>query len=117
MRTRILFVDDEQSIVKVMDKMLTEMGYSVTCVNDSIKALETFRANPYGFDLIITDMTMPGMNGTDLTNNILKINPHSKVIVLTGFSDVHNPGARMRIEKPINAATLDSAIKTVLDMD
>ncbi len=116
MRTRILFVDDEPQIVKVMDKMLTEMGYAVTCVNDSIKALEIFRSNPH-FDLIITDMTMPGMNGTDLTNNILKINPHAKVIVLTGFSNVHNPGARMRIEKPINITTLNLAIETVLNMD
>lgn len=117
MGARILFVDDEQAIVRVVNKMLAAMGYTATCVNDSVEALDTFRANPHEFDIVITDMTMPKLNGTALTNEILKIKPETKVLVITGFSDIHNPGAKMRIEKPISSKSLHHAIETVLNMD
>ena len=60
---RILFIDDEQSIAKLGRLMLERLGYKVQAETDPRKALEVFASNPEQFDLVITDMTMPGMTG------------------------------------------------------
>ncbi len=65
-RERILFVDDEQMLVEMGKKMLEKLGYSVTTRTSSLEALETFQNMPDQFDIVITDLTMPGITGLDL---------------------------------------------------
>ena len=69
---RILFVDDEAALVRMAEKVLTRLGYSVVGETGSRAALEVFRENPTGFDLIVTDQTMPGMTGDALLGEIRK---------------------------------------------
>ena len=66
----ILFVDDEQIMVEIATQILSPLGYQVTPVTDALQALELFRADADHFDLIITDYTMPKLNGTELAEEI-----------------------------------------------
>ncbi len=84
----ILLVDDEESLVGMNREILEGIGYRATETTSSIKALEMFRAQPDRFDLVISDMTMPGMTGKELAIEILKIRPDIPIIFCTGFSDL-----------------------------
>ncbi|MBW2055818.1 MAG: response regulator, partial [Deltaproteobacteria bacterium] len=82
----ILFVDDEESMVYNGQNRLERLGYQVETRMSPVEALESFRANPDQFDLVITDMTMPQMTGDQLVKEILKIRPDVPTILCTGFN-------------------------------
>jgi PAS domain S-box-containing protein len=117
---RILFIDDEAALAELASVMLTSMGYQVTSRTSSVEALEAFRANPYGFDMVITDMTMPNIRGDHLAKELLKIRPDIPIIICTGFSEMisedkaKNIGIREFIMKPINKKELAVAIRDAL---
>jgi two-component system cell cycle sensor histidine kinase/response regulator CckA len=113
----ILLVDDEQLMTSIISKLLKRKGYTTYCFNDSMEALISFQCTPDKFDLVITDMNMPGMNGKVLTDEILKVRSEMKVITLTGFDNISNPGAAMTVLKPISSEELDRVIQIVLNMD
>jgi CheY-like chemotaxis protein len=85
------------------------------------ETLKTFRENPDDFDLVITDMTMPGMTGAKLSREILKIKPGFPIILCTGFSEIISEGEakamgiRRFLMKPVFLDTLAGEIRTVLD--
>ncbi len=83
---RVLVVDDEESIGKMLEKMLNQLGYESTLRHSSADALEAFQARPEYFDVVITDQTMPRMTGIDLAREMLKIRPDIPIILCTGFS-------------------------------
>jgi len=83
---RILFVDDETSIAEMGKAMLSGLGYRVTARTSSLDALEEFRSQPDGFDLLITDQTMPKMSGVQLAQEARKLRPDLPVILCTGYS-------------------------------
>nr|WP_319392325.1 transporter substrate-binding domain-containing protein [uncultured Desulfobacter sp.] len=83
----ILLVDDEESIVKLGERALETYGYRVTGLEDSTEALNVFKANPDDFDLVITDMAMPKMIGTALSQRILEIRPDIPIIICSGYSE------------------------------
>ncbi|MEN6320957.1 MAG: PAS domain S-box protein [Syntrophaceae bacterium] len=120
---RILFVDDEAALAELGSVMLTSLGYHVTSRTSSIEGLEAFRARPHGFDLVITDMTMPNMRGDDLARELLKIRPDIPVILCTGFSEMISEekaktiGIRRLVMKPIFKENIASVIREVLDND
>ncbi|MBF0224220.1 MAG: response regulator [Desulfobacterales bacterium] len=118
---RILFIDDEDMLVEYAEKVLTHLGYNAQCQNDPIEALELFRSDPYKFDLVITDMTMPGLTGNKLSVEILKIRPDIPIILCTGYSDKIDEkkalsiGIKKIVLKPFTIKILSSAIREVLD--
>ena len=120
-RERILLVDDEVQIVRMLEQMLTQLGYSVQSFMDSISALECFDESPYSFDLVITDMTMPKLTGDIMAKEMLKIRPDVPIILCTGFSDLIDEqkavemGLRKLIIKPVVKNELAETIRTVLD--
>jgi PAS domain S-box-containing protein len=85
---RILFVDDEEILVEMWRDILENLGYTVTATTGSTKALEIFLSRPDQFDLVITDMTMPGMTGIGLSKEILGLRPAIPIILCTGFSEL-----------------------------
>jgi CheY-like chemotaxis protein len=87
---RILLVDDEEQIGAVIDAILSKNGYQVTTFADGVQALEEFRENPDQFDLVITDMTMPSITGTELARKIMALRPQTPVILCTGQSEFIN---------------------------
>lgn len=116
----ILFVDDEEAIVEIGKKQLEFLGYRVHAERDPEKALELFKANPDQFDLVLTDMTMPHMNGDVLAQNIKQIRD-IPIILATGFSTMVNPekskdmGISEFIMKPIAMVDLADIVRKVLD--
>jgi PAS domain S-box-containing protein len=85
-KERILFVDDETALVHVGRATLQRLGYQVVVCTSSSEALETFRAAPYSFDLVITDRTMPSLTGDVLVRELRHIRPNIPIILCTGFS-------------------------------
>ena len=120
-KEHILFVDDEEVIVELGRCMLTGLGYDVVGRTNSPEALELFASRPDGFDLVITDMTMPNMTGIELAHELMRIRPAIPVILCTGFSEAITPekvkfiGLRELIMKPIIQRQIAEAVRRALD--
>ncbi|MEN6321647.1 MAG: PAS domain S-box protein [Syntrophaceae bacterium] len=118
---RILFVDDEEVLVQLGKEMLAGLGYDVVERTSSLEALKLFQSRPDRFDLVITDMTMPNMTGTELAKEIMSIRPGIPVMLCTGFSETVSPekaraiGLREFIIKPLLKNQLAAVIRRVLD--
>jgi len=118
---RILFVDDEAALVQLATSILSPLGYEVVGRTSSLDALELFRARPDRFDLVITDMTMPNMTGSELALQLMLIRPDIPVILCTGFSEAITQekaralGVKEFIMKPIVQQQIAEAIRRVLD--
>ena len=81
---RILLVDDEEVLGALAKQGLQLLGYRVTARSDSKEALDEFQNRPRDFDLLITDLSMPGLSGVELTNRIRKLSPNLPAILVTG---------------------------------
>jgi len=84
---RILFLDDEEPIVLLAGRMLKRLGYEVHAHTRAVDALAEFRARPAEFDLVLTDLSMPGASGMDFARHVLEIRPDVPVIMTTGYID------------------------------
>jgi PAS domain S-box-containing protein len=82
---RILYLDDEESLVILAKRLLERMGYQVAGFNDSAQALAAFRTAPGDFDLVLTDLSMPGMSGMEVSRRMLEIRPDIPVLLATGY--------------------------------
>ncbi|MCF8145123.1 MAG: response regulator [Deltaproteobacteria bacterium] len=105
---RILFVDDEPMIAEMYADMLRFLGYVVECRTDPLDTLNAFRNDPEGYDLVITDMTMPRMTGDELGKEIMRIRPDMPIILCTGFSE------RMPEDKALELGFCAFAMKPVV---
>jgi PAS domain S-box-containing protein len=118
---RILFIDDEPSIVKLGAQYLRRFGYAVTTRQSSREAVELFQSDPRRFDLIITDMTMPYMTGDELAIKVLSIRSDIPVILCTGYSrriteaKARDLGIRALLMKPLTQYELGRTVRDVLD--
>ena len=118
---RILFVDDEKTLVDLGRQTLTRLGYHVVCRTSSIEALELFKNRPDQFDLVISDMTMPNLTGDRLARKIMNIRPGMPVILCTGFSEQISEGSakemgiREFILKPLVMDKLARTVRSVFD--
>jgi PAS domain S-box-containing protein len=120
-KEQILIVDDEEEILAMEKKMLERLGYQVTSFISSIEALEAFSTNPDGFDLIITDMTMPNMSGDKLSTELIKIRSDIPILLCTGFSETVSEkkaaslGIKGLLFKPIIMKDLAQKIREAID--
>lgn len=118
---RILFVDDEKTLVDLGRQMLERLGYSVDSRTSSIEALELFKTQPDKFDLVITDMTMPNLTGEKLARELMRIRADLPVILCTGFSEqisesrAKKLGIKEFILKPLLMNKLAVTVRGVLD--
>lgn len=118
---RILVVDDEASIIHLLKKNLASLGYRVTSTQESKEALEMVSADPEGFDLVITDTTMPHMAGDVLAKKIQGVRPDLPVILCTGYSSRIDEkkamamGIRAFLEKPVFREELTRTVRRILD--
>ncbi|MDH3394029.1 MAG: response regulator, partial [Desulfobulbaceae bacterium] len=113
---RILFVDDEETIVRLCKITLERLGCEVTALNSGIDALVLFKQDPQRFDLVITDQTMPGLTGAALSRQILAIRPELPIIMATGYSETIDEeqakeiGIRELLMKPLDLNDLEQVI-------
>ena len=118
---RVLFIDDEESIVKLTRLRLERLGYKVEATTSPIEALALFNSRPDKFDLVITDLTMPKMTGDKLAEEILNIRPRIPIIICTGFSDkideksAKSMGAADYIDKPLDKRDFALKVRKALD--
>jgi signal transduction histidine kinase/ActR/RegA family two-component response regulator len=120
-KEHILFVDDEELLAEWGEAALQRLGYQVTVATNSAEALKAFSANPYLFDLVITDHAMPHMAGSQLSSELLKIRPDIPIILCTGHSEIMSRekakdlGIRNFLMKPLSKQELAEAVRWVLD--
>ena len=116
---RVLFVDDEQAITTMAAALLESLDYEVTTVNHPADALALFRAAPDAFDVLITDLTMPGMSGVGLAASLREIRDDLPIVVCSGLlSDSVLEFARDRdlvhmLNKPYVGADLARTLNAV----
>ncbi len=89
---RMLLVDDEKDVLRMLKEMSEHLGYQVMAVSDSTEAYAIFSARPEEFDLVVTDQTMPGLTGVVLAQKIFALKPRMPVIICTGFSEALTEG-------------------------
>lgn len=116
----ILLVDDDVKITRIIETMLKTLGYTIVTRNRSKEALSLVNSNPYAFDVVITDLTMPEMNGDKLAKEIMKIRENIPVIIISGYherlSEVwEDLGIKVLLSKPVVRSELALAIRSVLD--
>jgi PAS domain S-box-containing protein len=120
---RILYVDDEAAIARLGGRILGQLGYQVIEMTSPEEALEAFRAQPDGFDLIVTDFTMPRLTGLDLAGEILAVRPDMPIIICTGFNQqfTDEKAREMGIVdfamKPLNRKQLAELVRKALDRE
>lgn len=115
---RLLVVDDDESVLEIIKDMLIFSGFRVVAVADGKKALETIDNEQ--FDLVLTDLGMPGVSGWDVAREVKRKNPALPVVMLTGWGieveekDLPNEGIDMLLMKPLNWTELTEGIMKLL---
>lgn len=118
---KILVVDDEEVVAEVLGKLMEVDGHDVTVTLEAKKALEIYQERR--FDIVFTDISMPGMNGIDLTQKVLEMDKDAKIVAVTGhvgtqeIEKILNAGAKTFLKKPFTKKEIDYKIEEVLRID
>lgn len=119
MAKRILVIDDEPNVVKSCVKMLQMEGFDVQGVVSGAEALDLYQRQE--FDLVLTDLKMPDMDGLEILTRIKKHNPNAAVVIFTAYGTKENVvealrlGAREFLEKPLESRTLTATVRRILE--
>lgn len=115
---RVLVVDDEPAIRAVASEALGRAGHRVVAAPTAAKGLECFAAEPDGFDVVLTDLTMPGQTGLELIRHVHELRPEARCLLMTGGGgDFDDPERRRALgvtevlEKPFSIASLLAAVE------
>ena len=117
----VMIVDDEDFIIEFTEQALTSYGYKVIKALDGESAIELYKTHQHIIDIIILDLSMPGMSGWECMEHIREINPEALIIVASGFStngsriEAENRGASFFIGKPYELNKLLRVIRELLD--
>ena len=117
---RILLVDDEPSLLKMMGVYLGRVGYSVTLANSTEKAWAEVEAAPSGYDIAVLDGSMPGLSMEDLALRMLRANPSLCVVAASGYAmdttaiEAAAPGRVAVLQKPFTPEMLAAAVRRML---
>lgn len=120
-RERILLIDDEPMLADLGQRMIERLGYQVVSKTSSLEALECFRNDPGGFDVVVTDQTMPHLTGEGLAKELLRLRPEIPIIICTGYSETMDNqkalemGIRKLLAKPMIMGELAEAIRQALN--
>ena len=118
---KLLIIDDNKEILSALKDFFTRKSYEVFSAADGLEGLKILETEQHGFDLVITDMTMPKITGDRLARRLMDINPQIPVILCTGFNEAINEekalamGIDKFVMKPIVKNELADTIRAVLD--
>ncbi len=116
----ILVVDDDAAVLEVEQTMLAALGYEVLAVASPERALETLASRADGVDLLVTDLSMPGMTGIELAAEARRRSPALRVVCCTGYGDeraermAKAAGISAFLRKPVDLDTLEETVRTEL---
>ncbi|MCB1216691.1 response regulator [bacterium] len=115
-RGRLLVVDDEPAVNRVLALLLGKLGYEVSTFSDSYRALSEFQTNPERYDMLLCDISMPGLRGDELVRRIHAIRPELPVVFCSGNPEVlaagttDELGIRSVLKKPVDKSALAEAV-------
>jgi PAS domain S-box-containing protein len=116
----ILLIDDEEMIIKVGKELLQELGYKVLSALSGPEAIEIYKKNADEIDLVIMDLIMPGMSGSETFDGLKMINRDVKVLLSSGYSingqasKILERGCDGFIQKPFNLIQLSDKIQQII---
>ena len=116
----VLVIDDEENILEVTRQILDSFGYQVLTASDGIEGISLFREHSQEIAAVITDMTMPGLDGPATIHAILEINSNAKIIAVSGIrangeiARAIGNGVRHFVHKPFSAQTILTALNETL---
>src|SRR5277367_6841998 len=84
-RGRLLVVDDEPALIDLLKRYLERLGYQVDACSSPEGALELFEQQPQGYALLVTDLTLPGINGEELLARLRRLNPNLLAVIASGY--------------------------------
>jgi DNA-binding response OmpR family regulator len=84
-KQHVLYIDDEEPLVFLVVRTLERAGYQCTGTQDAAEAIELVRRSPVSFDLVVTDLNMPGMSGLDVAREVLALRPDMPILITTGY--------------------------------
>ena len=113
LRATVLLVDDDQRILRVVSQMLAIGGHRVLTASSAEEAIETFNQCGVPIDLLISDVLMPGIKGTDLAERLCAKESELAVLLMTGYVD-STVNSWEVLEKPFRLAELNQKIARVL---
>ena len=117
---RVLYVDDEEALVLLATRVLSRLGHSISGFSDPAAALAALRADPKGYDVMVTDLSMPQMSGFELAREARALRPDLPVLMTTGYISVEDEitarelGIREVVLKPVTMDELGRLLDTLL---
>ena len=116
---RLLIIDDDQSVLNLLENYLTNNNYDVVCVSNGLDGLKRIESGENGFDLIITDLVMPEISGIGLISILKKEHPKIPIIAITGKGEEPEKlsleaKADGILQKPFELSALDEMITNIL---
>jgi nitrogen-specific signal transduction histidine kinase/CheY-like chemotaxis protein len=117
----ILIVDNEKALVALAEEILAELGYEPIGFSSSTMALQAFRDSPQRFDIVLTDESMPELNGTDLARQVALVRPDLPILLMSGFAgaqlheSAHALGIRELLQKPLQRKDIAECLGRVLN--
>jgi CheY-like chemotaxis protein len=117
----ILLIDDEEMVIDVGQRLLERLGYEVLTASTGNEALKIYQKQGMGIKLVILDMIMPDMGGSETFDRLKAINPAIRVLLSSGYSvdgqatEILDRGCSGFIQKPFTLNQLSSKIREVLD--
>jgi CheY-like chemotaxis protein len=118
---RVMYIDDEEALVYLMTRVLQKSGYQVTGFSDAEQALQALRDRPRDFDVIVTDLSMPGMSGFHVARAIREIRDDLPIVVTSGYvraedrETAREIGVRELVLKPDTVEELARVLEKVFE--
>ncbi|MBF0398580.1 MAG: response regulator [Desulfobacterales bacterium] len=116
----ILVIDDDVNTVRILKDMIVQLNYRVTCKTNSLEALSIFKSESSKFDLVMTDFSMPNIDGITLSKELLKVRSNIPIILCTSFNEIINEentkeiGIYKYLMKPVTLRTLSHELSLIL---
>jgi DNA-binding NtrC family response regulator len=117
---RILYLDDDTQLAELLVERLAQMGHSMQTCSNAREALRVFNDSPEVFDLVLTDMSMPGGSGLEFAQAVLKIRPAARVVIASGCENPNwahfalSVGVQAVLLKPFQVDELAEVISRLL---
>jgi DNA-binding NtrC family response regulator len=119
----VLYVDDDETMVLMVERILDRAGYRVSGYHDPHEAVEAVREHPEAFDFVVTDFNMPEFSGLDVANEMARISPRLPVVISSGYiteelrDQAKLAGVRSLLEKENTFRELSGLVGRILSQD